>query len=274
MRQFLISIPGALLLSGLVFSCPLYSQNLRRSFAPGHWQITENFENDKGKQTLEWAFELVDDGGSTLIAVGHHFETNGKPIRDRTIGILFIDRHNDGTSSGSLIEAYGDGEQSEMSLDIEPGRDGKNISMASYDGEGSLTSRFKGQWLGKGLESSLIPGTWEVREIVSPGKGSWDIQWKYQFKKTSETISGRGNKVIVNGRKAYRGEAGTYCQIDLKNHASHKNAVTGKGVETNYKGRKSRMEYEGWLSPSGRSFFLMSYESDGLAALIVGRYAG
>ncbi|MDF1811446.1 MAG: hypothetical protein P1V20_04510 [Verrucomicrobiales bacterium] len=240
----------------------------------GLWQITQAFDKSGTNQTLDWSFQLVDDGSATLIAVGFPVKENNKPVKNRTVGLLFIDIYDDGTLGGSLIEAYGNGKQSESSLDIDLSPDGQEINMAAFDRKGSITSRFKGSWLGKGLQSKMKTGDWQVREVVSPGKGSWDIEWNYNFKESDGMLSGRGNKAIVNGRKAYSGERRTYCQMEFKRLPENPFAIVGKGVETNYKGRKSNAAYEGWISPTGRTFFIMSYESEGLAALFIGRHSG
>ena len=55
---------------------------------------------------------------------------------------------------------------------------------------------------------------------------------------------------------------------------NNENVIVGKGVEANSKGRKFRASYEGWMSPSGRTFLIMSYESDELVAVLIGRFAG
>lgn len=165
MRYVTTSILVAIAVSWVVGISHLHARNVRSIIPSGHWQLIESFENEKGKQTVGWAFELVDDGSATLIAVGRRYQTNGEPVKDRTAAILFIDTFDDGTLGGSLIEAYGDGEQIELSLDIDLNPNGSEISMAAFDREGSIASKFKGQWLGKGLQANLKPGTWEVREI-------------------------------------------------------------------------------------------------------------
>lgn len=246
----------------------------RRQIQGGHWKVSESFEDSDGEKNIIWAFELVDDGGSTLFAIGRRYEINGQEVKDRTVGILFIDRFDDGTLAGTLIEAYGTGKQNEFNLDIDSNVAGTEITMAAFDGEGSIISKYKAQWLGKGLKTRFKEGSWTIREIVSPGNGSWDIEWSYRFSESTGKISGKGNKAIVNGRNAYPGERKTFCSINLERLPENRNAVIGKGVETNHKGRKSHSSYEGWVSPSGRALFLMSYDSDGLAALLVGRYSG
>lgn len=280
MKHALKSISVAWVLGGLVLVCPFaHSLDEKRKPAAGHWRIVETFENDSGKQNSTWAFELVEDGSSTNIAVGNRLQANGNSSRDRSVAILFFDLNDDGSLSGSIIEARGDGTQLELSLDVDLEADRKKVTMAAFDREGSITSKFKGEWLGKGISTPFQTGKWEVREIVAPGKGSWDILWNCEFKVSDGKILGKGNKAMVNNRKAYSGEAKTRCEIALERlpsagRESQQNTIIGKGFETNPKGRKSRASYEGWLSPSGKTFFLMSYESDGLAALFVGHHAG
>lgn len=269
MRLFLKSNVVPVLFGWLIFACPLHSQEVKSPILDGYWKFKETFDGGAGKAPVAWSFELVDEGRSTLIAVGRRSE-----IIDRTTAILFIDVLDDGTFRGSLIQAEGDGKQIELSLDIEINDEGTEVSMEAFDRGGSKVSKFEGQWLGKGRQAAFQSGEWEVREIVSPGNGSWDIEWKFKFKGAGAKISGLGNKSIVNGRKAYPGETKTHCQIDFKRIPEITNAIEGKGVETNAKGRKSRTNYEGWVSPSGKTFFVMVYESTGLAALIVGRYEG
>jgi len=279
MKHALKSIRAAWILSGLVLVCPfVHSIDEKRKPESGHWRIVETQENDSGTKVSTWAFELVEDGGPTCIAVGNRVQVSGNAPRDRSVAILFFDLHDDGTLIGSLIEARGDGIQMEFALDIELETDRKQIAMAAFDREGSITSKFKGEWLGKGISTPFQNGKWEVREIVAPGKGKWDILWTCQFKEGDGKIAGKGNKAMINNRKAYSGEAKTRCEISLERLQSagredRQNTIVGRGVETSPKGRKTRASYEGWLSPSGKTFFLMSYESDGLAAIMIGRFA-
>jgi hypothetical protein len=280
MKHTIKIIQAACLWGGLFLVCSnfAHSTDQKRTPAAGHWRMVETLENDSGTQTFTWAFELVEESAPTSIAVGSRSPVNGAASKDRTAAIIFFDFHEDGSLSGSLIVARGDGSQIELSLDIDLEADRKQIVMAAFDREGSITAKFKGEWLGKGISTPFQPGKWEVREIVAPDKGNWDIQWNYQFTESGGKIAGKGNKALINNRKAYSGETKTRCDISLERPISAgpgnlQNTIIGKGVETSPKGRKSRANYEGWLAPSGKTFFLMSYESDGLAALMIGRHA-
>ena len=266
-----ICFAASCLLLGWLVTCGGVSAETIQS---GRWQATETIKDEAGKPAVLWSFEIRDDGGATINAIGDRYESDGKPIRDRSIAVLFIDKHEDGTFSGTYIESYGSGKQIELKLTIELSNDGRTMQLETANSSGKVVSRFDANWLGQGLRADFKSGSWIVREIVAPGKGSWDIEWNYQIKEHDGQISGRGNKSIVNNRKSYPGERKTYCNIILKRDPDQIYIASGDAVETNHVGKKTRAAYRGWVSPSGRTFFMISYEKDRLAALLVGRFAG
>lgn len=171
MKHALKSIRAAWILGGLILVCPFaHSIAEKRKPAPGHWRIVETFENDSGKTPLTWSFELVEDGSSTNIAVGNRLLANGKSSQDRSVSILFFDLHDDGSLSGSIIEARGDGSQREFSLDVDLEADRKKVAMAAFDREGSITSKFKGEWLGKGAPPHFKPGNGRSGKSLLPAR--------------------------------------------------------------------------------------------------------
>ena len=244
------------------------------SLPSGIWELREEYQNRQGKQSVVWSFEILDDGQATIMGVGRRVASKGKTIRDRGVAILFVDKHEDGGLTGSFIEAYGNGEQIELGLNVGMTENRKELRLEAIDSAGEIVSKMTAKWLSKPKRVPLESGSWMVREVVSPDNGSWDIEWRYQIKENGGTITGRGNKSLVNGRKCYPGERKTYCEISLARSSQHPDSAAGKAVETNHTGKKMHAEYRGWVSPSGRTFFMMSYEKDRLAAMIVGRRAG
>lgn len=250
----------------------LQAQNL--SIRSGYWEVSESYQNETGEHSALWSFEMVDDGSPTIVAVGERQQTNGKVTRDRSVALLFIDKLGGGGFSGSYIEAYGDGEQIELSVDVELLENGQVLEMTAKNQEGVLVTSLLGTWIGEGMGGVLKPGKWVIREIVSPGKGGDDVQWSHELVENAGTISGKGSKAIVNGRLADKEEKDTYSDLRLQRSARNRNVVLGQGVETNHRGERKSLNYEGWISPTGRTLFVMSYDSEGLDSLIVGRYSG
>lgn len=240
----------------------------------GYWEVSESYQNETGEHSALWSFEMVDDGSPTIVAVGERKQTNGKTTRDRSVALLFIDKLGGGRYSGSYIEAYGDGEQIELSVDVELLENGQVLEMAAKNQEGVLVTNLVGTWIGEGMGGALKSGNWLIREIVSPGKGGADIQWSHELSEDAGTISGRGNQMIVNGRLADQDEKNTYSDFRLQRSARNRNVVLGQGSETNHLGERKSLNYEGWISPTGRTLFVMSYDSEGLDSLIVGRFSG
>lgn len=246
------------------------AQDRKKTFlASGYWQMSETYTKDSREENTLWSFELLDDGRPSIVAIGRRLETNGRRVQDRAISIFLVEKNDDGSLTGSYLEAYGDGDQAELPAEMEASSSGREVNLVIRDSGGAVLSTFKGDWIGNWAAAPLQAGSWTVREIVSPDKGAYDIQWSFQMQEKGGKISGTGQKAIVNGRKAQPGERKTNCEISLDRNDY---SVAGKGVETNHQGKKTRVTLEGWVSPAGRAFFLMSTEKGKLAALLVGRH--
>lgn len=240
----------------------------------GYWQFSEAFRNKTGPQNAIWSFEFhVDRASSTVTGVGRRSQVNGERVRDRSTAIIFLDRQQDDNITGTYIEAYGDGEQVEISLTVELSATRKKMKLTAFNDEEKQVTQFHGEWIGRGAQAKLQPGKWIVREVVSPKNGNYDIEWSYRIEERAGKLSGTGNKSLVNNEKADQDESNTVCSINLSRGGGNLNTIAGSGLETHPNGSKTKTEYQGWVSPSGRAFFLMSYEKDELAGLIYGRYA-
>lgn len=240
----------------------------------GYWQLQETFNNNKGRQSAIWSFEFhVDRSSPTVTGVGRRSQSNGKRVRDRSTAIIFIDRKDDGSIDGTYIEAYGDGEQVEIPMSVEISATRKTMKLVAFDNNQKVVTQFIGEWIGRGAQAKLQPGKWIVREVVAPNNGNFDIEWTYRLEEKAGKLMGKGSKTLVNNRKADTDESNTRSSISLSRGQGNRNTISGSGVELHPNGSKIKAEHQGWVSPSGRAFFLMSFEKNVVSGLIYGRYA-
>ena len=142
----------------------------------GYWQLSESFRNKTGPQKAVWSFEFhVDRASSTVTGVGRRSRANGERVRDRSTAVIFLDRKEDGNINGTYIEAYGDGEQVEISMTVELAATRKKMKLVAYDKNKKVVTQFQGEWVGRGAQAKLQPGKWIVREVVAPNNGNYDI---------------------------------------------------------------------------------------------------
>ena len=261
-KQFSI----CLFLLPFLFSFSASAQNA--ALKSGHWQVSQH--NSKNA----WAFELVDDGGKEITAVGKRFKSDGKEIVDRSISFFLIEKYKTGELSGAFIETFGQGNQVETGLAIQSEEEGTRLNLTAMNDEGTVTATYTAQWMGRGITAKFQSGKWTVREIVASKNEKWDIEWDFQITENGGTIQGSGNKSIVNLRKAYPGERKTNCKIEVTRNPNNPTRIEGNGTETNHTGQKLRSKYVGWVSPSGKTLLLKSYYKEKLAALLVGRFKG
>ncbi len=106
------------------------------------------------------------------------------------------------TVVGSATESNGRGTQFVVNLEGNLGADGRSFTVNDRD---ALTGEFSTAMTGTLRQAEaaaplgnarIVIGSWIVREMVAPGKGGWDIEWRYQFGRGTEpnAIKAEGEK--------------------------------------------------------------------------------
>lgn len=253
------------------------SESKRRGIQTGVWEVKEMFRNNSKKRQSVWNFRVVDDGSTLIIGLGERIETDGKKHQyGGGEAVIIIDAADDGALAGAYLESDNYGNQAEYAMDVSilESSDGeKQLYMATLDSNENIMSTFLGRWIKKeGVRKELKSGSWKLREMVGPDNGQYNIQWNYQLNEHKGKIYGKGNKEIVNGRKAHPNEAKTVCNIFLERQAGNLDSLKGTGTEKIPYGKPYYAAYDGWVSPSGKRLVMLSYENNILAAIIVGSF--
>lgn len=269
MRKLARIICASLALFGISsFAAETTSSGLQ----PGIWVVEEVLHIPlSGDRMVMWKYHFLVDIDGTIIGVGRNETVKASENGGAgAISMVILESTKATFCEGFYIQAYEDGGLFQMRIQGDVAVDGKAIVLDSIDSDGMVASTIHASWVRSEESAPVHEGKWEVREIVSPDRGGWNIVWDFNFSNNAGTLTGQGNKVQENERSAYPGERKTVSRVSLNAADSNSLSIYGTAQETNHVGGVIRAEYEGWLSPTGKWFLVESYENGKLAGLLLG----
>ena len=113
-----------------------------------------------------------------------------------------------------------------------------------------------------------LGGKWIVIESTTPDHGKFVIEWDYRVEVTADgSISGRGNKIRVNGKPAREGERNTWAEFTVRLRGTQ---ASGPVRERALNGHEIPGRWDLQFSPDFRTFEGRLYDRDTLVSTLTG----